>query len=131
MNKIKSKFQKMWEAHAMGVWASELVAKNFANTNIVMKKKAGVQEKNVIFFYKKDLGTQFFYNTREMNLSADFGYKKFRDKRKVKDYLNKSNKTLERGDKSYTEFLKIDLKAKDIQELFEYYNKQVEICNEI
>lgn len=130
MENNRKEFQRMWEAHPMGVLAGELIANNFSDDNPV-KKKAGVLERNAVFFYKKGVGTQFYNNTAEMKEASIFGRKKFIDNKKVQDYLRRSNQALSKGDKSYAQFLKTNLQSKTLKELFSYFEKQVEIFNEI
>ena len=69
------KFQKTWEAHAMGALWGEMVAKNFSLKN-PYRNIAGLKEKNVLFYFDKDLGTQFYNRLDELKNSSIFGYKK-------------------------------------------------------
>ena len=94
MKKInsKQKFQKMWEAHASGTMLGELVTAFNVSHDSKLKKRIGVTEKNIIFFYKKGAGTQFFYEIEEMKEAAEFGFKRFTNKKKVDEYIQDSKK---------------------------------------
>ena len=130
MTNKRPQFQRMWESSAMGVWAGELVAKNFIPENHI-KKPAGMQEKNAIFYYRKGIGTQCFYNIDEMKASDEFGYKKYTSKERANDYLERSQKALRKGDKAYAGFLKTNLSKKSVTGLFKYYKEIIETFNEI
>ena len=127
---IKPKFKRMWEAHVMGTWAAEIVARNFASTNKV-KKNAGMIEKNALIFQSQDTGTQFYNDVVEMNRAASFGYKKFTDDKAVKRYLEQSKKALAKGDRSYNEFIKANFQRKSVSDIYSILEGQVRIFNEI
>ncbi len=82
MTNTKLKFQKMWEAHPMGTLGGEDVVNfNFSN-DPKFKEKTGLIEKNTIFYYEKDIGTQFYYEENEMKKAAEFGFIRFTNKKK-------------------------------------------------
>ena len=125
MEKInsKQKFQKMWEAHATGTMLGELVVAFNISHNSKLKEKIGVIEKNIIFFYKKGLGTQFFYKIEEMKEAAEFGFKRFTNKKKVDEYIQDSKKAIEKTDKSYEKFLDASWKSGSVQDLLKIFKK--------
>src|SRR3989338_3617660 len=127
---MKQEFQKMWGAHAMGVLAGETVAFNFSNLNN-LKKKAGINEKNIIFFYKKGIGTQFFNDRRELKKLAEFGFKRFTNRKGINDYLRNSKNILKKADKLYKKFISSDWKSESIKQLFKRFNIQLRAFNEV
>ena len=130
MKNGKQKFQRMWEGHAMGALSGKLIANNFSRFNLA-RKKAGLLEKNAVFFYEKNIGTQFYNSIAEMKKSATFGYKKFTNTKRIKDYLKKSKQALNKGDKIYKSTLKIDLKKKNLKELLIFFKELIEVFDEI
>ena len=126
---MKQEFQKMWGAHAMGVLAGETVAFTFSNLNN-LKKKAGIHEKSIIFFYKNGIGTQFFYSIEELKKSAEFGFKRFTNKKEINNYLRNSKNALKKDDKLYKEFISGNWKSESIKKLFRRFNIQLKAFNE-
>jgi len=124
------KFQKTWEAHAMGALWGEMVAKNFSLKN-PYRNIAGLKEKNVLFYFDKDLGTQFYNRLDELKNSSIFGYKKFSDKKNFSRYLNLSKKSIVNCDKLYINFLNSDWQKWDDVKLWKEFKKHVYAFNYI
>lgn len=116
----------MWEAHAMGVLAAEPVGLNFTHLN-KYKKKAGIRESNILFYFRKGEGTQFFFDEQEMAASSDFGFKRFGNAKKLKKYMAESNSVTKIADKAYDSFMKLDLRKKAPLELFKIFKEHLGI----
>jgi pyruvate,water dikinase len=114
----------------MGVLAGETVGFNFSKKN-KYKKSAGVTENNILFFYKKGEGTQFFFKVNEIKDSASFGLKRFGDIKKLENYLVKSKEVLEKSEKTYKEFLNIDLKSKTPIQLLKLFKKELDVYQRV
>ena len=125
-----SNFQKMWEAHAMGVMAGETVAFNFSAKNNY-KNLAKLQEKNAVFFYKKSTGTQFFNSVKELKSSSEYGFKRFNNEAEVQNYLKKSKESMTRADKEYRDFIKINLKSESKKELLSIFKRLLDVYQQV
>jgi len=123
-------FEKTWGALNTGVIPGETVAYNFSKLN-KLKQKAGLIEKNIIFFSKENKGTEFYDSIEEMEVSSEYGFKKFIDNKKFSDYLEKCNSELKMADKVYLDFLKIKLNEKSKEELLELFKNYLIYFKEI
>lgn len=123
-------FQRMWEASVMAVMNAEaVVAFNFANDSN-MREKVGLAEKSAVFYYEKGIGTQFYYDVDEMKDAGKFGFKRYRDKNITKAWIKNAEKTIEKSDKAYRDFINADLKSEDAKELFKRFKKLIIVLQE-
>jgi len=119
----KHKFQKMWGAHTMGVLWGEVVASNFSVNN-PYKEEAGLKESNVIFYFDKKTGTEFFNSVSEMEESSKYGFDRFTNDSKSKSYITNTRKIIEKAKAFYLRKLDQDLSKLSAKTLL----KEIESC---
>lgn len=130
MNALKHNFEKMWGAHSMGVIWGEFIANNFTKQN-KFKEIAGIHESNILFYFEKRVGTEFYFSTSEMEISSKLGKERFSKIDKAYEFIVKSEVALEKANKLYFETLQKDLTVLDSKETYELFMQQLECFNEI
>lgn len=115
----------MWTAHDMGVLWGEVTASNFSNLN-KYKEKAGVQEKNVIFFNDSKTGSEFYNLNEELISSSEYGLKRFSSEVEFNRYIAESNIAMAHANKLYELFLQKNIKETESKKLFNLFLKHMD-----
>lgn len=92
-----------------------------------LKKRCGVVEKETVLFFQKGVGVQFYYAVKDLDKAATFGFSRFINKKKTKQYLADAQKAIDFSDDSYSDFLTIDLKSKNLKELLSFYIEKLKV----